>query len=322
MTVFSGAVTWLDMYLEAKYGFLLQVPPTLIQILSITVGLLLVFRTNTAYERYWEGRKLWSSLQGSVRSLSRQIWVGVPDSDADVVKEKKAALDLLVAFAVATKHYLRTEVGLHYPDLARLVPSLPPQLARSSTVLSHIAVPCSSSSSLSSGEEETAPLLHKSELASWSVHHNLPLEISYLISSFISRQCALKRIDSQESAQLKNTLANLVSVLTDLERINSSPIPAAYRIHLRHTLVLYCMALPFQLLQSMNWNILPVMLIASFTLFGIESIGSEIENPFGYDPNDLPVDHFCEQLQLELKLLMEKNAKDYQTWYMNEQPVL
>ena len=44
---------------------------------SIVLGLLLVFRTNTAYERFWEGRKLWGELVNTSRNLARQIWVAV-----------------------------------------------------------------------------------------------------------------------------------------------------------------------------------------------------------------------------------------------------
>ena len=46
---------------------------------SIVLGLLLVFRTNTAYDRYWEGRKCWGSLINNVRNLARQIWINVEE---------------------------------------------------------------------------------------------------------------------------------------------------------------------------------------------------------------------------------------------------
>lgn len=48
--------------------------------LSVVVGLILAFRTNTAYDRFWEGRKLWASLDVQIRNFSRMIWVGVKDT--------------------------------------------------------------------------------------------------------------------------------------------------------------------------------------------------------------------------------------------------
>ena len=76
---------------------------------SIVLGLLLVFRTNTAYERYWEGRKLWGTLINTVRNLSRTIWVTIKENDDSDRTEKIATLRLLIAFAIATKLHLRSE---------------------------------------------------------------------------------------------------------------------------------------------------------------------------------------------------------------------
>ena len=57
------------------------------------------------------------------------------------------------------------------------------------------------------------------------------------------------------------------------------------------------------------------MCIASFTLFGIEAIGAEIENPFGYDSNDLPQDEYCAIIQAELNNVMIRPTKlDPQDW--------
>jgi putative membrane protein len=41
--------------------------------------------------------------------------------------------------------------------------------------------------------------------------------------------------------------------------------------------------------------------LISFTLFGIEDIGLEIENPFGYDPNDLPLDNICDIIKHDIE---------------------
>ncbi|NER81664.1 MAG: hypothetical protein F6K42_19290, partial [Leptolyngbya sp. SIO1D8] len=48
---------------------------------SIVLGLLLVFRTNTAYERFWEGRKQWGTLVNTSRNLARQMWVAIQENE-------------------------------------------------------------------------------------------------------------------------------------------------------------------------------------------------------------------------------------------------
>lgn len=47
------------------------------------------------------------------------------------------------------------------------------------------------------------------------------------------------------------------------------------------------LAIPFQLVEEMRWWSIPVVSVASFAIIGILGIGAEIENPFGYDDNDL-----------------------------------
>jgi ion channel-forming bestrophin family protein len=89
----------------------------------------------------------------------------------------------------------------------------------------------------------------------------------------------------------------MVDMLGACERILRTPIPLAYAIHLKQLLLIYCVLLPFQIVEDLKWLTAPSMMLISFTLFGIEAIGVEIENPFGTDPNDLPLDTICATIQ-------------------------
>jgi putative membrane protein len=103
-----------------------------------------------------------------------------------------------------------------------------------------------------------------------------------------------------------NSLNALIDVLSNLERIRDSPVPIAYTIHLKQTLTLYLLSLPFQLVGLMQYASMIVVALASFTLLGLEAIGHEIENPFGYDLNDLHLETFCDTLKTELQQISER----------------
>ena len=108
---------------------------------------------------------------------------------------------------------------------------------------------------------------------------------------------AREAVDAIQMGQMIGALNGMVDTLSNLERIRTSPVPLAYSIHLRQTVLLYLYALPFQLVdpvKAMGWSSIIVVAIASFTLLGIEAIGAEIEQPFGYDYNDLRLDLFCQ----------------------------
>jgi ion channel-forming bestrophin family protein len=232
------------------------------------MGLLLVFRTNTAYDRFWSARVAWGTLITHSRNLSRFIWCGIKATTNQEKQEKIGALNLLLAYSVAVKHSLREEKGLDYDDLYDL-------------------------------------LVHVPELRNGNVDH-IPLDITFHLTAFVSKCRAKEMSDIPVTGNMLLAISGMVDCLTHFERIRNSPVPIAYSIHLKQTLMAYLLTLPFQLFGTMGWVTIGVVFVASFTLLGIEAIGTEIENPFGYDENDLRMDVFCADLKKELEEIKQK----------------
>lgn len=231
---------------------------------NIVLGLMLVFRTNTAYERFWEGRKLWGTLVNTSRNLARQIWVGVVEVEEGDRQDKAAALRLLVAFAVATKLHLRQEPG----------------------------------------DAELQSLLSKSRYSTLKMMHNPPLEVAFWLGDYLQQQYRRDRINAFQLNLMQELVSTLVDALGGCERILKTPIPLAYAVHLKQLLLIYCLSLPFQLVGDLGWWTSAVVVLISFTLFGVEAIGEEIQNPFGHDPNDLPLDAICQTMLRNVEDLM------------------
>ncbi|KND00634.1 uncharacterized protein SPPG_03761 [Spizellomyces punctatus DAOM BR117] len=272
-------------------GQSLAVGSHLIPILSFVVGLLLAFRTNLAYDRFWEGRKLWANFVALSRNLARLTWVSNPSShvlqdgspNQAAIQAKERLVRLTIALAVSTKHHLRHEPGPNYPDLVHL---LPPEFVERV-------------GSASTGK--TKPLI-----AGTIGARNLPMEISHLMSSQMLELRDKVYIDSNLYGAMVFILNDLVQTISSMERVSSTPMPTAYTVHLKQVLGLYCLALPPQLIGQLALFQVPVVSLAAFALFGVARIGDEIEDPFGYDPNDLKLDQFCEDLKLELEAMMEE----------------
>ncbi|MEG4346058.1 bestrophin family ion channel [Microcoleus sp. A003_D6] len=231
---------------------------------SIFLGLMLVFRTNTAYERFWEGRKSWGTLINNVRNLARQIWVAIEEKDPQDIALKKSALRLLPAFAVALKLHLRQE-------------SVNPELEM---------------------------LMSPSQYQKLKSMNNPPLEITFWIEDYLHEQYQRNCLDVYQLTAMSQLINSMIDVLGGCERILKTPIPLAYTIHLKQLLLVYCLALPFQMVNDLTWGTGPVVALISFTLFGIEEIGIEIENPFGFDANDLPLDNICATMQRNIEDLI------------------
>ncbi|KAJ3030127.1 UNVERIFIED_CONTAM: hypothetical protein HDU68_010049 [Siphonaria sp. JEL0065] len=256
-------------YLVSEVEFLrtLSLPNSilLLSLLGTTVSLLLAFRVNTAYDRFWEGRKLYSTLHLNIRQLARLFCVY---SKVDVEKQetrRNHALNLLVGFSSAVKHELRNEFGTRYSDLGPYVEHL----------------------------ESVGPTVF---------NKNSKLKVSLRI---------LKALQAfiLETPSIVFPASSAVNALNDclssLERIRFTPVPAAYTIHLHQALVVYMVGFPFQLVASpLGWFTIPVVAIISFVVLGVENIAQDIENPFGFDPNDLPQDVYVDTIIEEINEIL------------------
>lgn len=231
---------------------------------GIVLGLLLVFRTNTAYERFWEGWNIGGMTIFTGRNLSRQMWMNINVKSIEEQEEKAYHLRLIAAFFVAMTQHLRRE-GVDERLNSLLVPE------------------------------------HYLELKNVS---NMPLRITQWIGVYLTQQYNKQHIDTIQFAALNRLLDQLVECLSRCERILNAPMPRAYSMHLRHLLILYCFAIPFQMVKDLHWWTVPVVGVIAFALFGIEAIGLEIENPFGYDANDIPLDNLCRKLHNDIEELI------------------
>ncbi|KAF9538930.1 hypothetical protein EC957_006015 [Mortierella hygrophila] len=308
--LFSMAVAIGVSYFYLAVGLDIAIAGSIIPSLSIVIGLILAFRTNTAYDRFWEGRKIWTTMNTNIRNIARVIWVGIkekhqPDgslSYSAINDQKLRAINMLLAFAVATKHHLRAEYGTSYRDLQGLLPE--------------DFVPCKSESNL-----RTQYIHHRQHIQTdkndWVIQKDnsnasmsLPLEISYQLSLWINYVKEKELIDIPYQGQCSMALSNMIDCFGNLERILLTPIPVAYNIHLKQILTMYCCILPFTTVRDVRWLTIPLCGAVAFTLFGIEAIGNQIEDPFGFDTNDLKLDDFCYDLMLELDYIVQTVPQD------------
>ncbi|MBS1565913.1 MAG: hypothetical protein JST39_16105 [Bacteroidetes bacterium] len=101
---YSAAITWM----EKQFGWMsnthLHNVTVVHSLLGFVISMLLVFRTNTAYDRWWEGRRLWGSLVNNSRNLAMKIAAMLP---ADAVEHRRFFRVIIPAYAFTLKHHLR-----------------------------------------------------------------------------------------------------------------------------------------------------------------------------------------------------------------------
>ncbi|WP_435022674.1 bestrophin family protein (plasmid) [Tundrisphaera sp. TA3] len=241
----------------AKYvSDVVVIPTTIHSLVGVALGLLLVFRTNVSYERYWEGRRMWGSIINASRDLGRATATHLAGDPT----RRDAVMDWIAAFAHAAVVVLRGGSGLG-PSAARLP-----------------------------GPEVAAVLASRS----------VPLAVASRIGDELAAARDEGRISDVLLAHLDLDVRQLIDCLGGCDRIKKTPMPFAYVVHLRRALILYCFTLPFGLVKDYGWGTVLDTLLISYVFFGVEEIGVEIENPFGDDDNDLPIERFAELIAGDL----------------------
>jgi hypothetical protein len=104
------------------------------------------------------------------------------------------------------------------------------------------------------------------------------------------------------------SLAALTDAQSSAERVLGTPLPVGYNILISQIVLLYVYILPFQLINSLEWLTIPGTMAAAYIILGLAAIGNELENPFGNDVNDLPLDQYCVELAKELDVMSSVKA--------------
>lgn len=242
-------------------GFRLSVPTTVHSLVGMALGLLLVFRTNSSYDRFWEGRKLWGGMVNECRNLARQSDVYLQGSED-----------------------LRRELILWTASF--------PYAAMSSLRGSRVVAPCSSQLPA----EQVQKVLQA---------QHLPLAVAGQITQVLRAARDRQVISDYLLGQFDHNINLLIGYIGACERIHRTPIPFAYMVHLRRALILYCFTLPFALVGDLHWWTIAGTFLLAFVFFGIEEIGVEIEDPFGLDENDLPLERFCQTIERNLLAVLD-----------------
>jgi len=229
----AGAWAALVVWVETDL-FRVAVPlgPSFLSILGIILGLLLVFRTNTAYDRWWEGRRLWGQLVNVSRGLAQQLGAALGEDGHGPRRARYA--QVLTEFPVALAAHLRRAPnveGGHRPN-----------------------------------------------------------ELIRALHAEVAADIARGNLTPQHRIALAPILQSFDDVLGGCERIRNTPIPFSYSSYIKQFVVLYALVMPFGLVREFGYGTVIACMFTFFATMGLELLATEIEEPFGTDINDLPLD--------------------------------
>ena len=241
--LYAAGVVWA----EIRYPQIaVPLGPAILSLLGIILGLLLVFRTNTAYDRWWEGRRLWGQLVNISRALARQLDALLARDEGTVARRARYA-DMLARYPVALTEHLRA----------------------------------------------TAP-----------AGRHEPNELLSAIVRDVHADVQAGRMPREAIVSLTPLLTAFDDVCGACERIRKTPIPFSYSAYVKQFILLFALVIPFALASEFGYGTVIAEMFIFFSTMGIELLANEVEEPFGTDRNDLPLEDISATIAHDVRQLL------------------
>jgi len=261
-----GAYTLLavELIMYFNWGEHIMLNTQVFSLLGVILSIMLVFRTNTAYDRWWEGRKQWGALVNHSRNFAIYVHSMFPKEDK---KSRRFFAKYISNFCLALVEHLRN--GVKIEDLI---------------------------------------YLREDEIEIYKTKVHLPNYLALRMFEELAEAHREKEINLGDYINIKAQHQALLDILGACERIKKTPIPFSYSVFLKIFITIYCLVLPFALVNTFGHISILLSMFLTFALLGVELMGEEIENPFELNCNDLPTGDIAKTISNNVFEILESRT--------------
>lgn len=262
VTAYAALVFYLYQYHQWHF---LVFPLSIISIVGTALSLLLGFRTNSAYDRWWEARKSWGAIVNDSRTLIRQSLAFIktePEEQKEIVQN---ITHLQIAWCYALCNSLRRDPVLVSANLH----------------------------------------LSEQELEFVSRHDNIPNAILFLIQQRVNDAYDKGYLHPLFFQNIDDTLGRLCDAMGQCERIKNTIFPTQYSFFVHFIIFLFTLILPMGLIDSIGRIAIPITFLISFLFFYVEGISYVMQSPFEGNHNDIPMTSLSRTIEINLLQLIE-----------------
>lgn len=265
VTVYSAGISVVDLEfrLETPVDGLATLPGALI-------GILLAFRTNACYLRWWEARILWGKIVNDSRSWVRQVLefatLSVPGEVAKPDSQLVRMSHRQIAWCYALTRSLRTQDP--FVDIQGMLPD--------------------------------------DELAQLRDQKNVPNAILMNQARDMRDLRDSDRIDSFQFVRLEDTLTRLTDSMGGCERIRNTPFPQSYQLWIKYLIYLFIIFLPFSLVEltAIGLIFVTVPIAAGFLI--IDRVATYLEDPFVHRVSSTPMLTLSRTIEINIRQMLDE----------------
>mmetsp|Transcript_13406 Transcript_13406/g.31168 ORF Transcript_13406/g.31168 Transcript_13406/m.31168 type:complete len:542 (+) Transcript_13406:86-1711(+) len=297
MTAWAFFVSLVHRYLSIRDSPALKylcIPTQPHSLMVSSLGLLLVFRTNSAYQRFVEGRQIWERIVNSSRDLFRMVMLYERELG---IEKRKRIQRLCAAFPYLLRHRIRPNLVMHTKvDDDQQDPENTIRLYQDAAAIDNdveAAVVANKEEASAGGgarrarplyavDKRTLPwrLLPADALELCARAQNRPLWVCDRMSREIKAVPDGANFSSRERLTMIGHVEKLSHCIGACERIHQTAVPLNYARHSLRSLTMWLLSLPFALVSQLGMLTSPVVFLVSWLMFGVYEIGYSIEDPF------------------------------------------
>ncbi|WGK65958.1 bestrophin family protein [Croceiramulus getboli] len=283
----------------------IDIPWQPLSTIGIAVAFYVGFKNSQAYDRFWEGRKIWGAIVNYSRTWSMQVlsFVQSDDPEADKVTHTR-----LIHRHIAWMNALR--VQLRQPRSWSLKENS--MVERMFDRHGERNISCNEAYNYVSMREFSD--LKKRENPATQLIKNQGLDLKELRR--------LNQIDGFQEDQLQSCLEEFYNFQGMCERIKNTPFPRQYAYFSKVFVWIFVLLIPFGLLDvfeqhleeymamGMEWIIflqIPFSVLISWIFTTMEMVGDSSEDPFEGRANDVPMTALCRTIEIDLRDMLNED---------------
>ena len=249
----------------------ISIPIAVPTILGTVISLLLAFKSNQAYDRWWEARTIWGAIVNDTRTLTRQLLTFVDDpygSDSE-----KAFCERMAKRQIAWCNALSRHLRGHDPM------------------------------------EGLDKLISQEDIQYISRYNNIPLGLQELQGLDLRNAFKLGWVNEFQQVQIDRTLTAFSNEMGGCERIKNTVFPVTYSVYIRFALFLFILLLPFGLIEFFGVVEVPLVIAIASSFLLIEKMAVHLQDPFENKPTDTPTTAICATIERDIKQMLKENYR-------------
>jgi putative membrane protein len=245
-----------------------------LSIFGSAIGVIVGFRNNSSYQRWWEARTLWGAIVNHSRSFARQalsMVVPIGEDGAELEPVKRELVELQIAYVHALRLQLRDESP--WAELNTILPDYDWDFLKE--------------------------------------HRNAAFAIQQRMAELLRHCYQRGGIDNMRWAAMDRTLSALMNAQGGAERIKNTPMPRQYDFYPQAFVTVYCLLLPLGMVTNLELFTPFGSSLVGFIFLALDQIGRDLEAPFDNTEHDVPITSIARTIEINLRqALNDRNVPE------------